>query len=101
MSNLTLDGTVNVTNLGGLTTASYTLFSYTGSLVNNILNVGTLPAGFSATVSNDAVNQLVLLNVVSSTQPIHSLAWQNQYFTSGELLTRPSAARMRIRLARA
>ena len=82
--NLTLDGTVNVANLGGLATGSYTLFSYTGSLINNILNVGTLPAGFSATVSNDTVNQLVLLNVISTADPFTQ--WQNQYFTAGELL---------------
>lgn len=41
--------------------------------------------GFSATVSNDAVNQLVLLNVVSSTPTDPFTVWQNQYFTSGEL----------------
>ncbi len=83
--NLTLDGTVNVSNLGGMATGSYTLFSYTGSLVNNTLNIGTLPAGVTATVSNDTVNQLVLLNtVVTASDPF--TAWQNQYFTSGELL---------------
>ncbi len=85
--NLTLDGTVNVANLGGLATGSYTLFSYTGSLINNTLNVGTLPAGFSATVSNDAVNQLILLNVVSTGSSDPFTQWQNHYFTSMELGT--------------
>jgi T5SS/PEP-CTERM-associated repeat protein len=83
MGNLTLDGTINVINLGGITTGSYTLFSYTG-LTDNTLTVGTLPAGVSATVSNDTVNQLILLNVVvTGTDPFAS--WQSQYFTPTEL----------------
>ena len=78
---LTLDGTVNVFNLGGFAAGTYTLFSYTGTLNNNTLNVGTLPAGFSGTVSNDAVNKLVLLNV-TSTGGDPFATWQQQYFGS-------------------
>jgi fibronectin-binding autotransporter adhesin len=45
--NLTLDGTVNGRNAGGFGTGVYRLFDYGGSLTDNGLSVGALPAGFS------------------------------------------------------
>jgi hypothetical protein len=82
--NLTLAGTLDVTNLGGFTNGTYTVFTYTGTLVNNTLNVGTLPGSLSGTISNDTVNKLVLL-VVSSVPPNPFITWQDQYFTATEL----------------
>ena len=43
--NLTLDGTLNVSDAGTFSTqpGSYRLFNYTGALVNNTLSVGTTP----------------------------------------------------------
>ena len=43
--NLTLDGTLNVTDAGSFTTlpGSYRLINYTGTLTNNTLTVGTTP----------------------------------------------------------
>jgi autotransporter-associated beta strand protein len=43
--NLTLDGTVNVTDLGGFGIGVYRLVDYTGTLTDNGLAVGTLPTG--------------------------------------------------------
>ena len=37
--NLTLDGTLQVTELAGFSNGTYRLFDYTGSLTNNILNL--------------------------------------------------------------
>jgi fibronectin-binding autotransporter adhesin len=76
--NLTLDGTVNVANAGGLAAGDFILISYTGSLVDNGLNVGTLPGGFSGVVSNDLVNKRVVLAVSGGGDPFAT--WQNQYF---------------------
>jgi fibronectin-binding autotransporter adhesin len=44
--NLTLDGILNVTGLSGFDTGTYTLITYSGSLVNNGLAVGSLPQGY-------------------------------------------------------
>ncbi|WP_158515151.1 autotransporter outer membrane beta-barrel domain-containing protein [Bordetella sp. H567] len=46
--NLTLDGRVNVTDLGGFSPGIYRLFDYTGSLTNNGIDVGTVPTGIDA-----------------------------------------------------
>lgn len=45
---LTLDGTLNVTDAGGFGPGVYRLFSYAGNLVDNGLEIGTAPAGISA-----------------------------------------------------
>jgi fibronectin-binding autotransporter adhesin len=47
--NLTLDGILNITDAGGFSpNTSYQLFSYTGTLTDNGLQIGTVPAGYSA-----------------------------------------------------
>lgn len=65
---LTLDGTVNVTGLGGFGVGTYELMSFSGSLTDNGLDVGTLPNGYGAHVqtvpsvagvSDGAVNLVV------------------------------------------
>jgi autotransporter-associated beta strand protein len=43
--NLTLDGTLNISDVGGFGSGVYRLIDYTGALVNNGLVYGTLPAG--------------------------------------------------------
>jgi hypothetical protein len=75
---LTLDGTINVSNSGGLAAGNYVIFTY-GSLVNNRLIVGSMPGGFSATVSNDAANLRILL-VVTGGASNPFTTWQNYYF---------------------
>ncbi|MEJ8852888.1 beta strand repeat-containing protein, partial [Variovorax rhizosphaerae] len=47
--NLTLDGTLNLANLGGMSPGTYRLFDYSGALTNNGLAVtGSLPRGFAS-----------------------------------------------------
>jgi hypothetical protein len=48
---LTLDGILNVTAGAGFTYGVYPLLSYSGALVNRALVTGTMPAGYSYTVS--------------------------------------------------
>ena len=45
---LTLDGTVNVSDAGGFGAGVYRLFDYGGSLTNNGLDIGTVPGGIDA-----------------------------------------------------
>ncbi|RYD31375.1 MAG: hypothetical protein EOP87_14845, partial [Verrucomicrobiaceae bacterium] len=74
---LTLDGTVNVTALPGLAGGTYTLVNYTGALTNNGLNVGTLPAGYTATVSTATAGQVRLVvtrTVVTATVTLGNLS---------------------------
>ena len=65
---LILDGTVNVNDLGGFTTGTYLLMTYTGTFTDNGLNVGVLPAGFSATVDNSTAGQ-VNLDITAIPEP--------------------------------
>ena len=65
--NLTLDGTINVTDAGGFANGTYTLFSYGGTLTTNgsasILTIGTTPnpnLGYTVDISS---NGIVALNV--------------------------------------
>jgi fibronectin-binding autotransporter adhesin len=51
---LILGGTLNVTDSGGFGAGTYTLFTHTNQ-VSGTLTVGTLPAGFTATVSTDTL----------------------------------------------
>jgi autotransporter-associated beta strand protein len=61
--NLTLDGTLNVTDAGGFATNTYTLFAYTGALTDNGLAIGELPGpAFACALDTNTVGQ-VNLNV--------------------------------------
>lgn len=60
--NLTLDGTLNVTDAGGFGIGVYQLFRYGGSLTDNGLTVGSLPVGLgNVTLQTSLANQLNLL----------------------------------------
>ncbi len=52
VTNLTLDGTINVTS-ATLLTGTWRLFNYTGTLINNTLNLGTIDVGSGLTASID------------------------------------------------
>ncbi|MGD0651249.1 MAG: autotransporter-associated beta strand repeat-containing protein [Verrucomicrobiia bacterium] len=65
--NLTLDGVLNVTDSGGFTATNYTLFTYTGTLVNNTLTVNPLPGGRTGTVV--AASGTVVLQVGGGAPP--------------------------------
>ena len=46
--NLTLGGTLNITDLSGFAPGTYELFSYNGTLSGNTLSIGAVPAGYVA-----------------------------------------------------
>ncbi len=71
--NLTLDGTLNVTDLGGFGVGVYRLIDYTGALTDNGLAIGTLPGSANAqhiNVQTAIGNQINLVydNVVPEIQ---------------------------------
>ncbi len=64
LGNLTLDGTLNVTNAGAFGYGVYRLFNYTGTLTNNELDIGQVPGGVSTQalkVQTSRANQVNLL----------------------------------------
>ena len=67
--NLTLGGTLNVTDGGGLTSGTYTLFTYGGTLTYNGLSIGpSSDPNFTYTVSTNTHGQVNL--VVSNACPV-------------------------------
>ena len=65
---LTLDGTLNITGLGGFGLGVYRLFNYTGQLIDNGLSLGTTPAGFGYAIDTSIANQ-VNLTVTAVPEP--------------------------------
>jgi fibronectin-binding autotransporter adhesin len=70
VTNLTLDGTLNITGSGDWTTVaantSWRLFNYSGSLTNNDLSIGSAPAlasGFSYLIDTETTGQVNLVVV--------------------------------------
>jgi len=59
--NLTLGGTLNLTALSGFGAGTYELFSYTGTLTNNGVSLGTLPSGYTYSLSTSTAGQVDLL----------------------------------------
>lgn len=57
---LTIGGTVDIVNLGGMDAGTYTLFTYTGSLTDNGLAIGTLPTFLEATVDTSTSGEVRL-----------------------------------------
>jgi len=64
--NLTLAGTLNVTDLGGFGPGVYRLFDYTGGLANNGLAIGNTPAGVSASDLSVQTSITQEVNVVNT-----------------------------------
>lgn len=58
--NLTLDGTLNITDLGNYGPGTYRLFNYTGALTDNGLVIGLQPAGFTASIDTSIPGQINL-----------------------------------------
>ena len=77
--NLALNGTLNITDLGGMG-GTFTLFTYTGSLSGGGLTLGSTPAG-SVYALNTATPGLVLLEIT----PASFSAWRSVYFSSAML----------------
>jgi outer membrane autotransporter protein len=62
---LTLDGTLNVTDLGGFGAGVYRIFDYSGSLTDNGFELGTLPGGVGRgdlSVQTSVVQEVNLIN---------------------------------------
>jgi autotransporter-associated beta strand protein len=59
--NLVLDGTLNITALGGFGVGTYRLFNYTGSLTDNGLALGIVPAGFLGLIDTSLPNEVDLV----------------------------------------
>jgi len=77
--NLVLNGTLNITNSGGFTNGTYTLFTYTGTLDTNGLMIGTTPDP-NLTYSVDAQTS-GQVNLVAAFPPVASFTASP---TSGE-----------------
>jgi hypothetical protein len=58
-SNLTLNGTINVTNAAGFGAGSYTLFSYNGNLAGSPV-LGNVPAGFNCSLNTNTAGEVNL-----------------------------------------
>ncbi len=59
--NLTLSGTLTVTNSGGITAGTYTLFTYTGTVTNNTVTISGVPNGLLSAISTTTANQVNLV----------------------------------------
>ena len=57
---LYLDGTLNITGLAGFGSGTYTLFTYTGALTDNGLEIGNAPTGFDYTVDVASPGEVLL-----------------------------------------
>lgn len=58
--NLALNGTINITDAGGLTLGQYTILTYTGTLSGSGLTIGTVPYGLTASISTATANKVIL-----------------------------------------
>ncbi len=77
--NLTLGGTLNVTDAGGFTNNTYTLFTYGGTLTYNGVSIGTAPTGHVYAIDTSTPGQLNLV----VTPPLTAFQqWQVLYFGS-------------------
>ncbi|MEX0901964.1 MAG: hypothetical protein WDZ76_04430 [Pseudohongiellaceae bacterium] len=62
---LTLDGTLSITDLGGFGAGSYTLITYTGTLTDNDLNLPTPAAGLSYSLTAGGGQVILDVQVVT------------------------------------
>jgi hypothetical protein len=97
-SNLTLGGTLNVTDAGGFTNGTYTLLTYGGTLATNgtptILTIGSTPdATKTYTIDIATVHQVNLVVSGAGPPPVDPfVAWQLRYFGCTNLAICPQAA---------
>ena len=69
--NLTLGGTLSVTDAGGFTNSTYRLFNYGGTLTYNGLTIGTTPnPGFTYTISTNTAGQVNLVVANTGMPPV-------------------------------
>ena len=58
---LTLDGILDVLALPNFGIGTYRLFNSTGTLTDNTLNLGSVPAGYTCAISTATANQVNLI----------------------------------------
>ena len=68
--NLTLAGTINISDLGGFTSGSYTAFTYTGTFVNNGVSIIGAPAGLTVVLDSSVPNQILLRTLNGQLYPV-------------------------------
>ncbi|HTS18204.1 MAG TPA: glycosyl hydrolase family 28 protein [Verrucomicrobiae bacterium] len=90
--NLSTAGTLNLTDGGGFTNGTYTLFTYGGTLTDNGLAIGSIPdANFTYAISTSTIRQVnLVVGVVPPLDPF--VAWQLAWFGCTNLALCPQAA---------
>ena len=86
--NLALDGILNTTALAGFGPGAYRLFNYGGALTDNTLDIGTVPADFSAsnfTVITGFPNEVDLL-VLAGPLPLSVQFWDGPNIRSNGVI---------------
>ena len=79
-SNLTLGGTLDITDAGGFTTNTYTLFTYGGALTYNGLTISATPtADFAYSIDTNTIGQVNLIVIPFCSLPAFQ-QWQMNYF---------------------
>lgn len=86
IGDLTLDGTVNITDRGGFGAGSYTLIDYQGTLTNNGLEIGNMIDGYNYAIRIDEVNTRVMLDVTPVPEPTSLLGVAAIGLIGGRLL---------------
>ncbi|HWA62747.1 MAG TPA: autotransporter-associated beta strand repeat-containing protein, partial [Caulobacteraceae bacterium] len=74
-ANVTLDGTLNVTDGGGFGPGLYRLINYTGTLTDNGLNLGTLPGGVQASNLQVQTSVAGQVNLVYASNAVATPFW--------------------------
>lgn len=85
IGNLTLDGMVNLTATPGFSAGTYTLATYTGTLVNNTLNIGSVPAGYTASVNTSTIGQVRLVVTALGPPPMTFETWASGHFSAAQI----------------
>lgn len=77
--NLTLGGTLNVTDAGGFTSGTFKLFDCAGALMYNGVSLSSMPAGFNSVISTNTPGEvdLVVTSLLTAFEQ-----WQVDYFGS-------------------
>jgi autotransporter-associated beta strand protein/T5SS/PEP-CTERM-associated repeat protein len=71
--NLTIAGTVNITNAGGYGSGVYHLFEYGGTLTDNGMTIGSQPPGFTTSINTTTAQQV---NLTVFADPTATQFWQ-------------------------
>ncbi|HUI06049.1 MAG TPA: autotransporter-associated beta strand repeat-containing protein [Verrucomicrobiae bacterium] len=78
--NLTLGGTLNVTDSGNFSTGTYVLITYSGTLTNHGLGLGATPNPGLTYAIDTSTSGLVKLIVTGPTESDPYSVWQQRYF---------------------